>query len=154
LSHICRPSRVVSVPRAQRSSRRPLLQRKICGPIGLYPIMTPPPPLLSRINFAAGWARASVILAASLLLLVQALCPTLRGQQSGGLLTGEAAKQRVSLRAKRSDRGNPSPQLVCVDCRAPAAPSLAMTDFSHSLSGLFSNVASLLAMTDENGQRV
>jgi hypothetical protein len=29
---------------------------------------------------------------------------------------------------ERSERGNPSPQLVCVDCRAPAAPSLAMTD--------------------------
>jgi hypothetical protein len=33
------------------------------------------------------------------------------------------------IASERSERGNPSLRLVCVDCRAPAAPSLAMTEW-------------------------
>jgi hypothetical protein len=43
------------------------------------------------------------------------------------------------IASERSERGNPSPQLVRVDCRVPAVPSLAMTCFSHSLPSLLSH---------------
>jgi hypothetical protein len=51
------------------------------------------------------------------------------------------------IASERSERGNPSLRLVCVDCRAPAAPSLAMTESLHSLSSFFVFVlAALLLM--------
>jgi hypothetical protein len=50
------------------------------------------------------------------------------------------------LRTSVSERGNPYLQLTSIDCRATAAPARAMTDFSHSLSGLIDGDMSVAVM--------